>query len=78
VKDHPPKVDGVCDRCGGSLYQREDDRPETVHVRMETYRHSTEPLIEHYQKKGLLVHIECGDTPQETFARTLAALKVEA
>lgn len=78
VKDHPPKVDGVCDRCGGSLYQREDDRPETVRVRMETYRHSTEPLIDHYQKKGLLLRIECCDTPQETFACSLAALGVEA
>jgi len=60
------------------LYQREDDRPEAVHVRMETYRHSTEPLIDYYRKKGLLVQIECGDTPEETFARTLAALKVGA
>jgi len=76
LKDQPPQVEGVCDRCGGPLYQREDDRPEAVHVRMETYLHSTEPLIDHYQRQGLIVHIECGDTPQETFARTLTALRI--
>ena len=68
----------MCDRCGGPLHQREDDRPETVLVRMATYRHSTEPLIDYYQKKGLLVHIACGASPGETFARTLTALGVEA
>jgi adenylate kinase len=78
LTDHPPKVDGVCDRCGGPLYQREDDRPEAVHVRMETYLHSTEPLVDYYREKGLIVHIDCGDTPEETFARTLRALKIEA
>ena len=45
---------------------------------METYRRSTEPLIDYYQKKGLLVHIECGASPEETFGRTLTALGVEA
>ncbi len=78
LTDLPPRVEGVCDRCGGALYQREDDRPEAVRVRMETYLHSTEPLLEHYQEKGLIVHVECGDTPQETFARTLTALKIKA
>jgi adenylate kinase len=72
----PPKVAGVCDRCGGPLYQREDDRPEAVHVRMEVYLHSTEPLIEYYQEQGKLVHVDCGDTPAATFQRTLAALKI--
>jgi adenylate kinase len=78
LTDQPPQVAGVCDRCGGPLYQREDDRPEAVHVRMETYLQSTEPLIDYYQKKGLIVHIECGDTPQETFTRTMTALQIEA
>ena len=76
LTDLPPRVEGVCDRCGGALYQREDDHPEAVHVRMETYLQSTAPLIAHYQKKGLIVHVECGDTPQETYARTLTALQI--
>ncbi len=78
VKDLPPAVEGVCDHCGGRLYQREDDRPEAIRVRLETYERSTAPLISYYEKKGLLVRILCGRMPQETLARTLAALKIEA
>jgi len=76
LTDLPPRVEGHCDKCGGALYQRDDDRPEAVHVRMETYLHSTEPLIDYYAQRGLLVHIECGDTPGETFSRTMQALKI--
>ena len=56
----PPRVEGVCDNCGGKLFQREDDRPESVRVRMEAYEKSTRPLIEFYQKRGLLVPIIAG------------------
>jgi adenylate kinase len=78
IKDLRPAVDGICDHCGGRLYQREDDRPEAIRVRLETYERSTAPLIDYYQKKGLLVRVACGEMPQETFARTLKALKLEA
>ena len=78
IKDLPPRVEGVCDHCGGKLYQREDDRPEAIRVRLETYEKSTAPLIDYYGKKGLLVQIECGDMPDETFARTMQSLKVVA
>lgn len=74
VKDLPPQVEGVCDHCGGKLYQREDDRPEAIRVRLDTYEKSTAPLIDYYQQRGLLVRIECGDMPEETFERTRAAL----
>jgi adenylate kinase len=77
LKDLPPKVEGVCDRCGGALYQREDDRPEAIRVRLETYERSTAPLIDYYQQQGLLLRIECGNMPQETFQRTMKALKLE-
>ncbi|MBI5388118.1 MAG: nucleoside monophosphate kinase [Verrucomicrobia bacterium] len=76
VKDLKPRVEGVCDHCGGKLFQREDDRPEAVRVRLETYEESTAPLIDYYQKKGQLVRIECGAVPQDTFQRTLQALKI--
>jgi len=78
VTDLPSKQEGVCDHCGGRLYQREDDRPEAIRVRLETYERSTAPLIEYYQKKGLLVRVQCGERPEETFGRTLAALKLGA
>lgn len=78
TKDLKPRVEGVCDHCGGKLFQREDDRPEAVRVRLETYEKSTAPLIEYYQQKGLLVRIQCGEVPQETFERTLEVLKTRA
>ena len=78
VRDLPPRVVGVCDHCGGKLYQREDDRPEAIRVRMATYEKSTAPLIDYYRKKGLLISVECGKMPDETFQRTLKALKLEA
>jgi adenylate kinase len=78
LKDLPPKVEGICNHCGGKLYQREDDQPEAIRVRLETYDKSTAPLIEYYDKKGLLVRVQCGKMPQETFQRTLKALKIPA
>ena len=76
IKDRQPRVKGICDQCGTELIQRDDDRPEAIRVRLETYDRKTAPLIEYYQKKGLLIRVECGETPQETFARTLQALKL--
>ncbi len=70
----PPRVEGVCNHCGTKLEQREDDRPEAVKVRMEVYEKSTKPLIDFYQKRGLLVTIEAEGTPEEIYQRTLAAL----
>jgi adenylate kinase len=70
----PPRVEGVCNNCGTKLEQREDDRPEAVKVRMEVYEKSTKPLIDFYQKRGLLLTIEASGTPEEIYQRTLAAL----
>lgn len=54
---NPPKRDGLCDRCGGPLYQREDDKEETVRSRLKVYRQQTEPLLEFYRQRGLLINI---------------------
>ena len=75
VQSRPPKADSICDHCGGQLYQREDDRPEAIRVRMEAYEKSTAPLADYYRAKGLLVPIEAEGTPEEIFARSMAALK---
>jgi adenylate kinase len=53
----PPKVAGRCDRCGGELYQRPDDSPETVRKRLEVYFAETAPLIDYYKQAGKLVEI---------------------
>ncbi|MEM1582121.1 MAG: adenylate kinase [Candidatus Bathyarchaeia archaeon] len=62
-----PRVDGVCDVCGGELYQREDDKPEVIRERLNVYKRSTEPLINYYKEKGLLKDVYCKDlmTPPE-------------
>ena len=70
----PPRVEGVCDHCGGKLIVREDDRPEAIRVRMEAYDKSTRPLIDFYQKRGLLVTVMAGKVPDETFQRTMKIL----
>jgi adenylate kinase len=75
VTSRPPKVADVCDSCGGKLFLREDDRPESVRVRMAAYAKSTRPLIKFYQERGLLVPIIAGGTPEETFQRTMIALE---
>lgn len=74
VTGRPPKVDGICDHCGGQLIQREDDRPESVRVRMEAYDRSTSPLTEYFQKQGLLVQVDAHGSPEEIFQRTLKLL----
>ncbi len=58
VQFQPPKVRNVCDRCGGDLYQRDDDSLETVKERLEVYKQQTEPLISFYQEKELLSTVD--------------------
>lgn len=56
-----------CSRCGGELYQRKDDNPETVGSRLEVYEKQTAPLIDYYTRKGLIINIQGDDTPQGVF-----------
>jgi adenylate kinase len=73
----PPRVKDVCDHCGGKLFQREDDRIESILVRMQAYEQSTRPLIDFYQQRGLLVMIPAAGTPEETYHRTLMLMSVQ-
>jgi len=54
----PPAREGVCDACGGELYQRDDDKPETVRARLKVYHQQTSPLIDYYRQAGLLVEVD--------------------
>ncbi|MBM6989897.1 MAG: adenylate kinase [Mobilibacterium timonense] len=54
----PPKKEGVCDRCGGELYQRKDDAPETVASRLKTYDEQTAPLVDYYKNTGVLADFD--------------------
>jgi len=71
---NPPKKEGVCDKCGGELFQRDDDKEETIRRRLDVYEASTAPLIDYYNKKGILkVVIGVGDI-DEIFKRICVAL----
>jgi adenylate kinase len=75
VTERPPRTDGRCDRCNGKLFQREDDRPESIKVRLEAYDCSTAPLIEFYRRSGLLVRVGAAGAPEEILEITLTDLK---
>ncbi|MDY6907930.1 MAG: adenylate kinase [Chloroflexota bacterium] len=70
----PPRVAGKCDRCGGELYQRADDTPETVRKRIEVYLKETAPLIDYYQGQGRLVEIDGERGIDEVGADMVAAI----
>lgn len=73
----PPKEEGRCDVCGGELYQREDDKEETVKRRLEVYHAQTQPLIEYYKNKGLLVTAVGQEEIADTTKEVLKALGIE-
>src|ERR1017187_8586398 len=71
-----PKIAGRCDRCEGKILQREDDRPESIEVRLEAYERSTAPLIAFYQNLGLLIEVVAKGSPDAICERTLTELHV--
>ena len=77
VEARPPKVPGLCDHCSGTLYQREDDRPESIRVRMQAYETSTAPLADFYRQRNLLIAVPAEGTPVDIFQRSLRALPSE-
>ena len=68
LKTAPPKVAGVCDRCGGSLKQRTDDQPDTVRTRLEVYEKETAPLVAYYRRNGVLQNIDASGAPDVVYA----------
>lgn len=70
----PPKVEGICDKCGAELVIRKDDNPETVKDRLVVYHRETEPLIKYYEEKGLLKRIDGDQGPEKNAEAFLAAM----
>lgn len=64
---NPPKKEGICDKCGGELFQRDDDKEETIKKRLEVYNSQTAPLIEYYSKKGILKSVSGTGSIDEIF-----------
>ncbi|MBR5320124.1 MAG: adenylate kinase [Peptococcaceae bacterium] len=74
VTNKAPKVEGVCDKCGGELYQRNDDKVETVSNRLDVYAAQTAPLIEYYQSKGIMSSIDGSKSMEDVLADIRTAL----
>lgn len=74
VKALPPKVEGICDKCGAALTVRKDDNPETVKDRLVVYHRETEPLVAYYEAKGLLRRIDGDQGPVRNAAAFKAAM----
>ena len=74
ARDLPPKVEGICDKCGAELVIRKDDNPETVRDRLVVYHRQTEPLIAYYREKGLLRTIDGNQGPEKNAEAFLAAM----
>lgn len=74
IKFNPPAQEGVCDKCGGELYQRSDDNPQTIKERLQVYLDSTAGLVKFYKEKGLLVEISAEAAPDEVEKLTMSAL----
>lgn len=70
---NPPKVSGVCDIDGSEIYQREDDKPETVARRIRVYGEQTQPLVDYYKQRGVLLEVD-GDQPIENVTAELVKL----
>ncbi len=66
----PPQKPGVCDRCGGELYQREDDRAETVRRRLEVFARQTAPLLDYYRQRNLLTTV-AGEGPIDSIRQAI-------
>lgn len=75
VVNIPPKVEGICDACGGELYQRKDDQEETINNRLEVYKDQTEGLIARYEAKGILVKIDSDRSADVAAAEIAEVLK---
>ncbi|CAL9301163.1 adenylate kinase [Streptomyces olindensis] len=74
VTYNPPAAEGVCDVCGGELYQRDDDREDTVRRRLEVYHTQTEPIIDYYKAQGLVTTVSAMGKVADVTKRAMSAL----
>ena len=75
VEFDPPMHEGICDRCGGDLFQRDDDKPETVAERLRVYARDTAPLVDYYGAQGKLVGIDATGPVEDVTVRAIDALR---
>jgi adenylate kinase len=75
VDFEPPDKDGICDDCGGDLFQRDDDRPETIRHRLDVYAEQTAPLVAFYADRGILIGIDATGLVEDITDRAIDALR---
>jgi adenylate kinase len=75
VEFDPPLHEGVCDRCGGELFQRDDDKPETIAERVRVYLRDTAPLVDYYGSRGVLVGVDATGPVEDVTVRAIDALR---
>ncbi len=78
LENIPPKVQGICDRCKGELFQRDDDQPAAISERLEVYKKQTAPLIDYYKEKGILKEVNADQKIENIVDDTLAAMQTSA
>ncbi|WP_165250110.1 adenylate kinase family protein [Paludisphaera soli] len=78
ITARPPHREGVCDLCGGGLIQRDDDRPDSIRVRMQAYEESTRPLADYYSRTDRLITVAAEGTPEVILERSLKELQSRA
>ncbi|MDG2305199.1 MAG: adenylate kinase [Candidatus Binatia bacterium] len=71
---NPPRAEGICDKCGGELYQREDDQKDVIQARLRVYQRETEPLLEFYRSRGALVEVDGTGSAPDVFKMLLSGL----
>jgi len=75
VENMPPRKEGVCDRCGGELYIRDDDRIDSIRNRLRVYREQTAPLVDYYRRRGLLHDIDSAKSVEDTLLQLRPLLR---
>ncbi len=76
IEHVPPKKEGICDKCGSELVQRDDDKPETVKNRLKVYHDQTQPLIDYYEKEGVLKTVDGTKPMEEVFGAIKSAIGI--
>jgi adenylate kinase len=74
LQNIPPRREGICDRCGGELFRRQDDMPETIMKRLEVFRQQTAGLLDYYEHQGKLARVDAGGVREDTLAAALRIL----
>lgn len=77
IQNNPSKIANICDLCGGELWQRDDDKAEVMKIRLDAFHKKTAPLVEYYQKKGILAYIDATRSIDQIFQESLTVLQLK-